>query len=84
MNLAYREAEANNILLAERLLAECPLELRGWEWEYCRRLCHLETHTLPGHDRNPTPPGTVFQSLAFQGVQDLAFSPDGDGARLRR
>jgi WD40 repeat protein/serine/threonine protein kinase len=78
VNLAYREAAANNVLLADRLLAECPPELRGWEWEYCRRLCHSETRTLPGHDRNPAGPGGTFDSLAFAGVQDLAFSPDGE------
>jgi WD40 repeat protein/serine/threonine protein kinase len=77
VNLAYREAAANNVLLADRLLEECPPLLRGWEWEYCRRLCHLETRTLPGHDKNPMPPDT-FDALMHRGVQDLAFSPDGE------
>ena len=77
VNLAYREAEANNVVLADQLLAECPPGLRGWEWEYCRRLCHLESRTLAGHDRNPMPPDSHFHAQALQGVQDIAFSPDG-------
>jgi WD40 repeat protein len=46
VNLAYRECLANNIVAAERLLDECPVSRRGWEWDYTRRLCHLESLTI--------------------------------------
>ena len=61
VNRAYAEWEANNIALAERLLEECPPALRGWEWRFVRRLCHLDERT----DRNA------------ELVQALAISPDG-------
>ncbi len=35
---AEREWAANNLNRAEQLLAECPADLRGWEWHYLRRL----------------------------------------------
>jgi WD40 repeat protein len=40
--LAQREWQNNNVGLAEKLLNECDPALRGWEWNYCKRLCHLE------------------------------------------
>ncbi len=46
VNLAYRECLLNNVRLAERLLDDCPETRRGWEWRYCRRLCHLEALTI--------------------------------------
>jgi WD40 repeat protein/tRNA A-37 threonylcarbamoyl transferase component Bud32 len=77
VNLAYREAAANNVALAERLLDACPAAMRGWEWAYCRRLCHLEWLTLIGHDPNPTPVPSVHYAMTSQGTQDIAYSPDG-------
>ena len=62
VNRAYGEWRENNITLAEALLEECPLGLRGWEWSYCRRLCHLDRLTLRGNG---------------QPIHSLAFSPDG-------
>jgi WD40 repeat protein/serine/threonine protein kinase len=62
VNRAYGEWRENNITLAEALLEECPSGLRGWEWSYCRRLCHLDRLTLRGHG---------------QPIHSLAFSPDG-------
>jgi WD40 repeat protein/predicted Ser/Thr protein kinase len=47
---------------AERLLDECPPQLRGWEWHYVKRLCHPEALTLTGH-AGP--------------VMSVCFSPDG-------
>jgi WD40 repeat protein len=44
--LAQREWQANNVLLAERLLDECEPARRGWEWYYCKRLCHPEKQLL--------------------------------------
>jgi WD40 repeat protein/serine/threonine protein kinase len=60
--LADRELAVNNLRRVDQLLAECPPELRGWEWHYLRRaragyrpvLCRAGTQVL-----------------------DVAFSPDG-------
>jgi WD40 repeat protein/serine/threonine protein kinase len=48
--LAHNEWQANNVDRADRLLEECPKELRGWEWNYVKRLCHAELVTLQGHE----------------------------------
>jgi WD40 repeat protein/serine/threonine protein kinase len=36
--LAEREWSSNNLARMEQLLAECPEDLRGWEWHYLKRL----------------------------------------------
>jgi WD40 repeat protein/serine/threonine protein kinase len=36
--LAEREWSANNLGRVEQLLDACPVELRGWEWHYLKRL----------------------------------------------
>jgi WD40 repeat protein len=61
VNLAQREA-LTDIAVAERLLDQCPPGLRGWEWNYLKRFCHLERRTFRGHTRP---------------VNAVAFSPDG-------
>jgi WD40 repeat protein len=62
VNRAFGEWRENNVALAEALLEECPGALRGWEWSYCWRLCHLDRVTLR-RDGQP--------------IQCLAFFPDG-------
>jgi WD40 repeat protein/serine/threonine protein kinase len=62
VNRAYSEWLACNIAQAEQLLDDCPSRLRGWEWRYVRRLCHLELMTIRGHSR---------------ATWAVAFSPDG-------
>jgi WD40 repeat protein len=54
ITLAYRD-------LAVELLAQCPEDLRGWEWYYLMRLCRVE-------------PLVIRVQTAVNGV---AFSPDG-------
>ncbi len=60
--LAERTLAAHNPSRAFQLLAECPPELRAWEWHCLKRLCHAGSVTLRGHR------GTVSR---------VAFSPDG-------
>jgi WD40 repeat protein/tRNA A-37 threonylcarbamoyl transferase component Bud32 len=62
VNLAHGEVLDDNIARAEDLLEGCPADLRGWEWDYVRRLSHLERFTYRGH---------------FENVRCLAISPDG-------
>ena len=62
VNLALRESRDNNVARALELLDGCPEDLRGWEWAYVRRQCHLDLHTF--RDAAPS-------------VNAVAFSPDG-------
>jgi WD40 repeat protein len=60
--LAHAEWRAGNAGPAEEVLAACPVELRGWEWHYLRRLFRArQAATLNGG----------------AGVRAVAFSPDG-------
>jgi WD40 repeat protein/serine/threonine protein kinase len=61
--LAYHEWQDANPGEAERLLEECPLRQRGWEWHYLKRLCHLDLVTL---------------RVGNEEFNDLAFSPSGE------
>src|SRR5262249_8407708 len=40
--LAHREWQAADVQRARLLLRECPVDLRGWEWQYLNRFCHPE------------------------------------------
>jgi WD40 repeat protein len=62
VNLAYRECLDNDVARAIELLEGCPTDLRGWEWAYVHRQCHLDLNTF----REPAPV-----------VHAVAFSPDG-------
>jgi WD40 repeat protein/serine/threonine protein kinase len=59
--LADREWSANNLRRMQQLLDECPKDLRGWEWNYLRRLPHKSL------------PPMYHASAALSAV----FSPDG-------
>lgn len=67
IGLASREWSAGNVGHAERLLDECPPELRGWEWRHLRSLCHRDVLTI-GHQRDGERSSTVVT---------VAYSPDG-------
>jgi WD40 repeat protein/tRNA A-37 threonylcarbamoyl transferase component Bud32/Flp pilus assembly protein TadD len=69
IQLAVQEWRNGQIALVQkRLDAQVPQgpdvpDLRGFEWYYLQRLCHLDRRTLVGHT------GTVWS---------VAFNPDGD------
>jgi WD40 repeat protein len=69
--LALREVQDDNVPLAEDLLQGCPVDLRGWEWDYVNRLAHLERLTYWSHRRYLSAP------RFGQSIQYLVFSPDG-------
>jgi hypothetical protein len=53
--------DRNRAALAEELLEQCPPNLRGWEWDYLRRLPFAEAMKLPHGDI----------------INRVAWSPDG-------
>jgi WD40 repeat protein/serine/threonine protein kinase len=59
--LAHRELSADDLLRASELLAECPEDLRAWEWNYLTRLCREDP--------------LILRDKAE--VNSVAFSPDG-------
>jgi WD40 repeat protein/serine/threonine protein kinase len=59
--LAEREWSANNLGRMEQLLDDCPQDLRGWEWNYLKRLPHTSL------------PPLNHQNAALSAT----FSPDG-------
>jgi WD40 repeat protein/serine/threonine protein kinase len=60
--LAERELAVNNLRRVDQLLADCPSDLRGWEWNYLER---ARSGYVPVVCRAGSP------------VVDVAFSPDG-------
>jgi hypothetical protein len=62
VNLALSECLGNNVTRALELLDGCPEDLRGWEWSYAERQCHLDL-------------GAFRQS--GETLNGVAFSPDG-------
>jgi WD40 repeat protein len=62
VNRALAEWTENNVALAESLLEQCPPNRRGWEWYFCRGLCHQEQLTIRANG---------------QPIRSLAFGPDG-------
>ena len=60
--LAHQKWLALEVGEAEQQLDACPPQFRAWEWDYLKRLCHLDLLTLRGHSEI---------------VTSVAFSPDG-------
>jgi WD40 repeat protein/serine/threonine protein kinase len=77
VNLAYREAMANNVAQADALLEACEPNRRGWEWAYSKRLCHLEAMTLSGL-AGAGVPGTVHGVAWAPGGRRIAAA-NNDG-----
>ncbi len=63
---------ANNVVLAESFLDDCPSDLRGWEWNYLKRLCHTETLSVMG------------SVGALHPTEPLLAVAEPQGLRLRR
>jgi WD40 repeat protein len=55
----WRNGEMSGV---ERLLEDCPVDQRRWEWHCLKRLCHAELTTLKGHT---------------DWVLSVAYNPDG-------
>jgi serine/threonine protein kinase/WD40 repeat protein len=50
-NLAYQYWNHNKLADEERILDQCPTDLRHWEWNYLHRLNHCELFTWSGNSR---------------------------------
>ena len=63
VNLAQRDVNVGEVVIAERLLDRCPAAQRGWEWDYCKSTCHDE----------------LLQAKAFDdtSTSGVVFGPDG-------
>ena len=61
--LADREIAANNLARADQVLDECPVDQRGWEWDFLKQARHGNVRTAS------------IGSVA--GLNELAYSPDG-------
>jgi WD40 repeat protein len=59
--LAEREWRTGNVGRAEELLDACPEELRAWEWQYLKRVCHSDLLTV---------------GAPVAGYSTIAYSPD--------
>ena len=71
VNLALREIQDDgNVALADSLLDGCPVDLRGWEWNYVKRQAHLDRFIYRGHVQ----PHRPWCSMS---VECVAISPDG-------
>ncbi|MBI4557933.1 MAG: protein kinase [Candidatus Hydrogenedentes bacterium] len=60
--LAESKVRDNRYDLVEAALDGAPKDLRGWEWQYLKRLCHLDIATLKGHAKT---------------IEDIALDPSG-------
>ena len=70
VNRALGEWQNNNVSVAERLLNDCPEDLRGWEWHYARRLFYKERVSIHAYF---APGASWYGNVAHHTV---AFSPD--------
>jgi WD40 repeat protein len=60
---ANAEAHDGNMGQAERLLSECPVNQRNWEWRYLQRLSKSEVRSTDGFaGLTLSPDGTVYAS----------------------
>jgi len=73
VNLAYRECLADDVARADRLLDACDPARRGWEWDYCRARCHMESLNLGGFADHASAAKSPPHGMPF----DAAYSPDG-------
>ena len=72
--LADRELQSNNIARCKELLADCPEQLRGWEWSYLNRISGQEAvllaHQNPVNAVVLSPDGKLLASGASDGKND--------------
>ncbi|MDB5293061.1 MAG: hypothetical protein JWL69_4302 [Phycisphaerales bacterium] len=75
VDLAHRAWKENHLTRASELLAECPEDLRNWEWRYVDRLCHDMGISLNGH-------GAPVIAAAFSPDSQTIATAGGQSIRL--
>lgn len=69
---AEREYQGNDVARAEQILDECPPELRNWEWQHLKRLCHAEIASVASSSGAaitiPGPGGAGLLTLGSDGI----------------
>ncbi len=72
VQLAEREHRTGQVAAAIVALDECPLELRGWEWNYVSRLCRMGPITAEHHQR-------PVHAVAYNSIGNQIASGDSSG-----
>ena len=79
-----RGLAAKDVAAASRVLALCPVELRGWEWDYCQNLCERNAKNGAAAGTSPGSHGSEFVNQQVVTINEqagplanVAFSPDG-------
>ncbi len=96
MNLAQRDVNVGEVVIAERLLDRCPAAQRGWEWDHCfspdgQQILTGTEGEHPGIARDPgglklwdVATGrkirTLLSHAEYAGVWELEFNQDGTRA----
>ncbi len=83
MAAALREWHNNRIDQAERLLNACPADLRDWEWNFLRRLCHGELANLPGRTCAAYSPDGRWLTAAGPGDGEVKVWEAATGREVR-
>jgi WD40 repeat protein/serine/threonine protein kinase len=75
---------AKDVAQASRALASCPVDLRGWEWDYCQRVCSLNANRVvtPGAVAGNGSPAFVSEGVVRINqpgdlLTNVAWSPRG-------
>jgi WD40 repeat protein len=78
VRLSYQYWLADNLSDSRRLLNECPLDRRGWEWRYLDRIHRADLLTLPGNGQF-----TNVLKFSSDGKRMAAYAYSGDrGVRI--
>ena len=89
VNLAFRECLDNNVTRAIELLDGCPQDLRGFEWQYAWRQCHLalwsvrEDQSRQRGGVQPRRPADRFRNGSLPDVPRRDRRPGGPRGRDR-
>ncbi|MBI2433819.1 MAG: serine/threonine protein kinase, partial [Candidatus Hydrogenedentes bacterium] len=86
--LARQSIEGQRYDVAMEALDRAPAAHRNWEWGYYNRLCHLDEHTLAGHEgpvvsAEYSPDGTLLVTASDDHTARLWSSDGSERAVLR-
>jgi eukaryotic-like serine/threonine-protein kinase len=81
IEVAHQEWRDNNVPATLALLEATRADLRGWEWRYLNRLCHLELVTLTAKTSVPSMLGNarLFRLASFNADGSRVLTATADG-----